>query len=169
MVNIMKKYSLGTLRWLWLSVFVLAADQLVKVVAVQSLGMYEQIPVLPFFSLTLAYNYGAAFSFLSDSSGWQRWFLSGVAIVVSVLLISWMRHLDRRERWQSWALALILGGALGNLCDRIVFGYVVDFILLHYDKYYFPAFNLADSAITIGAFMLLLDMFRNRHKKATVE
>ncbi len=151
------------LHWLWLSGLVLVLDQVVKLLVVKEFHLYEQVHVLPFFSLTLAYNTGAAFSFLSEGSGWQRWFLSSVAVVVSVMLISWLRRLRKHEAWQACSLALILGGALGNLYDRLAHGYVVDFILLHYDRFYFPAFNLADCGITLGAAMLILDMFRE-HK-----
>lgn len=153
------------LHWLWLSGLVLVLDQVVKLIVVREFYLYEQIPVLPFFSLTLAYNTGAAFSFLSDGSGWQRWFLSAVALMVSVMLVSWLRRLRPQETWQACALALILGGALGNLYDRVVHGYVVDFILLYYDGFYFPTFNLADCGITLGAMMLIVDMFReNQHQ-----
>ncbi len=159
----MKDKGSGMLHWLWLSGLVLVLDQAVKLLVVKEFHLYEQIQLLPFFSLTLAYNTGAAFSFLSEGSGWQRWFLSTVAVVVSVMLVSWLRRLRRHEAWQACSLALILGGALGNLYDRLAHGHVVDFILLHYDRFYFPAFNLADCGITLGAAMLILDMFRE-HK-----
>ena len=159
----MKNNGSGMLHWLWLSGLVLVLDQVVKLLVVHEIHLYEQIALLPFFSLTLAYNTGAAFSFLSEGSGWQRWFLSTVAVVVSVMLVSWLRRLRKHEAWQACSLALILGGALGNLYDRLAHGHVVDFILLHYDRFYFPAFNLADCGITLGAAMLILDMFRE-HK-----
>ncbi len=154
--------ELGMHRWLWLSGLVLALDQVTKWLAVQSFHLYEQFQLLPVFSFTLAYNTGAAFSFLSGGSGWQRWFLSGVAIVVSGVLINWLVRLRKGETWQAISLALILGGAVGNLYDRIIHGQVTDFILVHYDRFYFPAFNLADCGITVGAAMLVLDMFRPR-------
>lgn len=153
----------GMLRWLWLSVFVIVADQLTKHYFVSALELYERIQLLPVFDFTLAYNTGAAFSFLSDASGWQRWFFSFVALAVSVMLFFWLRSLNRSDRWLAIALALVLGGALGNLYDRVVLGHVVDFILVHYGQYYFPAFNIADSAISIGAFMLIVDALRNRN------
>ena len=158
----MQSKSWGQLNWFWLSALVFAADQLSKWLVIQEFSLYEQLKVLPFFSLTLAYNPGAAFSFLGDESGWQRYFLSGVAIVVSVLLINWVKKLKAHEHWQACALTLILGGALGNLLDRLIHGHVTDFLLFYYKNWYFPAFNLADSAITLGAIILILDMFRNR-------
>ena len=113
-------------------------------------------------SWTLAYNPGAAFSFLANHSGWQRWFFAGIAAVVSVVLVVWLKRL-RNDTWTAIALALILGGALGNLYDRLVLGHVIDFILVHWrQEWYYPAFNLADSAITVGAVMLALDMFRKK-------
>ncbi len=147
------------LGWLWLSGLLLALDLVTKWVAVQTFHLHEQFQLLPVFSFTLAYNTGAAFSFLSNGSGWQRWFLIGVAIVVSGMLISWLARLEKGETRQAFSLALILGGAVGNLYDRIIHGQVTDFILLHYDRFYFPAFNLADCGITIGAATLILDMF----------
>ena len=157
----MKKNSLGMLHWLWLSTIVFIFDQLAKHAVVKALYLYEQLPVIPsFFSLTLAYNSGAAFSFLSDQGGWQRWFFVAIATVVSLMLVSWLRRMKAEESWQACAMALILGGALGNLYDRIVNGYVVDFLLVYYRDWYFPSFNLADVGITMGAGMLIIDMFR---------
>ena len=147
------------LRWLWLSVVVIVLDQISKHYFNTSLSLYEQLSVTPFFSFTLAYNTGAAFSFLSHASGWQRWFFVVVALIVSVVLVIWIKRLRSDEKLQAVALALVFGGALGNVWDRIVLGHVVDFLLFYYDRYYFPAFNLADSAITLGAGLLILDMF----------
>ena len=151
--------SYPMLRWLWLSLVVIVLDQISKYYFNNYFSLYEQLPVTPFFSFTLAYNTGAAFSFLSDASGWQRWFFVSIALVVSVVLVVWMKRLRSDEKLQAVALALILGGALGNVWDRIALGHVVDFLLFYYDRYYFPAFNLADSAITLGAGLLILDMF----------
>ncbi|WP_252176455.1 signal peptidase II [Endozoicomonas sp. 4G] len=159
----MRKKSWGMLHWLWVSGVVLILDQVVKHRIVDSLYLYEQVPVIPsFFSLTLAYNTGAAFSFLSDQGGWQRWFFVGVASVVSLMLVVWLSRMKKGESWEACAMALILGGALGNLYDRVTNGYVVDFLLVYYEGWYFPSFNLADVAITIGAAMLILDIFRSR-------
>jgi signal peptidase II len=119
--------------------------------------------VIPdFFSWTLAYNSGAAFSFLADSSGWQRWLFALIAVVVSTVLLVWLKRLGRNDTWLAIALALILGGALGNLYDRIAYGHVIDFILVHWEHRLFPAFNVADSAICVGAVMLALDMFKSK-------
>ena len=112
--------------------------------------------LLPSFNLTLLHNTGAAFSMLHDAAGWQRWFFSAIALVVAVGLGWWLTRMDRSDRFEVCALVLILGGAVGNLVDRVRLGYVVDFIQLYYQQYSFPAFNIADSAISVGAFMLLL-------------
>ena len=157
----MQSNTSGKLHWLLLSAVVFVLDQLVKWWVIQKFALYQQLPVLPFFSLTLAYNTGAAFSFLGDASGWQRWFLSGIAVIVSVMLIGWLKQLRSGENWQACSLSLIRGGALGNLIDRLLHGHVTDFLLFYYKNWYFPAFNLADTAITVGAAILILDMFRN--------
>ncbi|MEH6798342.1 MAG: signal peptidase II [Halopseudomonas sabulinigri] len=156
----------GSLAWLWLSLLIIALDQLTKWVAVSNLEMYQQVPVIAdLFSFTLAYNTGAAFSFLADAAGWQRWLFAAIAVVVSVVLCVWLSRLDRSKRLEAIALALILGGALGNLYDRVVLGHVVDFILVHWQqRWFFPAFNIADSAITVGAALLILDMFVGKKK-----
>ena len=157
----------GQLVWLWLSVLVIALDQASKHWFEHNLSLYEQIVVIPdLFSWTLAYNKGAAFSFLADQGGWQRWFFALVALVASVVLFVWMKRLKSHERLLAAGLALVLGGALGNLYDRVVLGHVVDFILVHWqDRWFFPAFNLADSAITVGAGILILDMIINKEQK----
>ncbi|MHC8399086.1 signal peptidase II [Pseudomonas sp. MDT1-17] len=154
----------GRLSWLWLSLLVLVIDQASKFYFEGKLEMYQQIVVIPdLFSWTLAYNTGAAFSFLADSSGWQRWLFALIAVVVSAVLLIWLKRLGRNETWLAVALALVLGGALGNLYDRIAYGHVIDFILVHWqNRWYFPAFNVADSAITVGAVMLALDMFKSK-------
>lgn len=154
----------GKLGWLWLSVVVFVLDHITKLYFENTLSLYEQIVIIPdYFSWTLAYNTGAAFSFLADAGGWQRWFFALVALAVSAMLLVWMKGLKPHETWVAIALALVLGGALGNLYDRVVYGHVIDFILVHWQsRWYFPAFNLADSAITAGAIMLVLDMFRGK-------
>ncbi|MDH0729149.1 signal peptidase II [Pseudomonas sichuanensis] len=160
----------GRLAWLWLSLVVLVVDQATKVYFEGALSLYQQIVVIPdYFSWTLAYNTGAAFSFLADSSGWQRWLFALIAVVVSAVLVVWLKRLGRNETWLAVALALVLGGALGNLYDRVVLGHVVDFILVHWrNTHYFPAFNVADSAITVGAVMLALDMFKSKKSEEPV-
>lgn len=154
----------GKLPWLWLSLVVFALDQASKLYFEGALRLYEQITIIPgLFSWTLAYNTGAAFSFLAGESGWQRWLFALIAITVSAVLVVWLKRLKPGETWLAIALALVLGGAVGNLFDRVVYGHVIDFILVHWqDRWFFPAFNLADSAITIGAIMLALDMFTSK-------
>ncbi|ANF84217.1 signal peptidase II [Pseudomonas sp. M5A4_2d] len=160
----------GRLGWLVLSVLVLVIDQLSKAHFEGALQMYQQIVVIPdYFSWTLAYNTGAAFSFLADGGGWQRWLFALIAVVVSAVLVVWLKRLGRDDTWLAIALALVLGGALGNLYDRIALGHVIDFILVHWqNRWYFPAFNFADSAITVGAIMLALDMFKSKKTGETV-
>ena len=154
----------GSLIWLVLSALVIVLDQLTKWVAVSELQLYQQVPIIDdLFSFTLAYNTGAAFSFLADASGWQRWLFAVIAVVVSVVLCVWLARLDRCKKLEAIALALILGGAIGNLYDRVIHGKVTDFILVHWQQsWFFPAFNIADSAITVGAALLLFDMFFGR-------
>ena len=144
-------------RWLWLTALIIVIDQASKLWAVASLQLYQSIEVLPFFNLTLVHNPGAAFSFLSDASGWQRWFFVVLASVISVVILVWMRRLAASERRPAVALALILGGAVGNVLDRFQHGYVIDFIDVYYRDWHWPAFNVADSAITVGAALMILD------------
>jgi len=153
----------GHLPWLLLSLLILVADRVTKDIFEGTLSMYQRIEVIPgYFDWTLAYNTGAAFSFLADAAGWQRWFFAAIAIVVSVVLVIWLKRLKRHETLLAVALAMVLGGALGNLYDRVVLGHVVDFILVHWQsRWFFPAFNLADTFITIGAILLALDMFKS--------
>jgi signal peptidase II len=165
----MPKASFGRLAWLWLSLLVLVVDQATKYYFENRLELYEQIVIIPdYFSWMLAYNTGAAFSFLADSSGWQRWLFALIAIVVSVVLVVWLKRLGRDDTWLAIALALVLGGALGNLYDRVAIGHVIDFIFVHWKEHGFPAFNVADSAITVGAIMLALDMFKSKKTGETV-
>ena len=154
----------GRLSWLWLSLLVLVIDQASKFYFENKLEMFQQIVIIPdYFSWTLAYNTGAAFSFLADGGGWQRWLFALIAIVVSAVLVVWLKRLGRNETWLAVALALVLGGALGNLYDRVALGHVIDFILVHWqNRWYFPALNIADSAISVGAVMLALDMFKSK-------
>lgn len=150
--------NVRNLYWLLLSAVVVVLDLWTKALAEQYLVLYRPVEVLSFFNFTLAYNSGAAFSFLADAGGWQRWFFSIVALVASVVIVGWLLKL-RGERMVALGLALILGGALGNLWDRLTLGHVVDFLDFHWAGYHFPAFNIADSAITVGAVLLILDMF----------
>ncbi|RBW48195.1 signal peptidase II [Marinobacter sp. F3R11] len=157
----MAEQGAGTkLKWLWLAVLVVVLDLGSKMMATAMLTYGHPVPVVPMFNLTLLHNTGAAFSFLAGAAGWQRWFFVVLALVVSVVLVGWLRKLKRQETWTAIAIALILGGALGNVYDRVVHGYVVDFLHFYWQDWHFPAFNLADTAITIGAAMMILDMFR---------
>jgi signal peptidase II len=150
-------------KWLWLSALVIAIDQISKWAILLGMEFQSMIPVLPFFSLVHVHNTGAAFSFLADAGGWQRWLFLGIAIATSLFILQLMRkHQD--QALMALSLALILGGAIGNVFDRIWHGFVVDFLYFHYQTYTFPAFNVADSAITVGAALLILDGLR--HKKS---
>lgn len=159
-----QEQATGMLKWLWLSAVVFVLDQITKWLAVDAFVLYERMEILPFFNLTLAHNYGAAFSFLADHGGWQRWFFTVIAGGVSVALIVWLKRVPKNDWWIAMALALILGGALGNVYDRVLLGYVVDFLDFHWAGYHFPAFNIADSGITVGAAMMIFDMIRNPGK-----
>jgi signal peptidase II len=149
----------GWWRWLGVSLAVIVADQATKAAIHAALGPGEQIVVTGFFSLVLAYNTGAAFSFLAGADGWQRWLFAGIAVVASVVIV-WLLRRGGSKAF-CLGLALILGGALGNLWDRLTLGKVVDFLLFHYAGWAYPAFNAADSAITVGAGLLILDSFRH--------
>lgn len=153
------------LRWLWVSGLVVVIDRATKVMAESWLVAGDPVAVAPLFNFSLAYNTGAAFSFLSSAGGWQRWLFSIIAVVFSAILIVWLHRLERRQRTLAVALTLVLGGALGNLWDRIVYGHVVDFLDVYVGRYHWPAFNIADSAITVGAILLLWDTWRGEHHK----
>ena len=154
------------LKWLWLSVLVIALDQISKYMASQMLVMYEPVAVMPMFNFTLMFNTGAAFSFLSEAGGWQRWFFTIIALVISAVIVHWIRRLNAAQQLQAVGLSLVLGGALGNVIDRLLLGHVVDFIQIYYEQWYWPAFNLADSAITLGVILLILDTLRGSHHAA---
>ena len=149
---------------LLLALLVIGLDQWTKGLAQASLEYGRPLGVLPVLDFSLHYNPGAAFSFLSSAGGWQRWFFSAVAVAVSVLLVVWLSRLRAGEWLLGLSLSLILGGALGNLWDRLALGHVVDFISVHYGGAYFPAFNLADSAITLGATLMIVDVIRQSGK-----
>jgi signal peptidase II len=162
------------MKWLWLSVLTIVLDQLTKKIAEAELLLHQPVPVIPgFFNFTLMYNRGAAFSFLSDAGGWQRTFFVILSTVISIFLFFWLRQISRDDTQKhnhllQIAIVFILGGAVGNLIDRAMTGEVVDFIQVYYSTYYFPAFNIADSAITLGAGLLILDMFmQHRDSKNT--
>lgn len=154
-------------RWLLLSLIIFLLDQWTKHVVVAHFDYREVLPVFTSgsawgFNLTLAHNYGAAFSFLADQPGWQRWFFASIALAVGSGLSVWLLRLPPSQKWLAAALALLVGGAFGNLYDRVLNGYVVDFLDAYYGAYHWPAFNVADSAICIGAVLLLLESFMER-------
>jgi signal peptidase II len=151
--------------WLLVAVTVIVLDQITKYFANTMLDYASPVEIFPVLNITLHYNPGAAFSFLSDAGGWQRWLFSVIALAVSAYICVWMMRL-RREQWLlSLALALVLGGALGNLWDRLYLGYVIDFVSVHWGDSYFPTFNIADAGISVGACLLLLDMVVNPELK----
>jgi signal peptidase II len=154
-------FTFPPVAWVWLvvSAVVIVLDWYTKQWVSQSLELYRPQEVFSWFNITLAHNYGAAFSFLSDAGGWQRWFFIVLAVGVSAVLLVWLIRLPRREWMTGLGLSLILGGAIGNVIDRIRLGYVVDFIDVHFGGWHYPAFNIADSAITCGVILLLLDVF----------
>ena len=153
------------LIWLWISALVIVIDQATKRVVDTTMQLYQSIDLIPCFQLTYLRNQGAAFSFLSGAGGWQRWFFIGLAIIASVFICFWLKKLDRNQRWEAIAWSLVLGGALGNLIDRILYGYVIDFLDVYVGEWHWPAFNVADSAITVGVVMLLLDSFKPPPRK----
>lgn len=145
------------LKWLWLSAAVVVTDQITKRVVDTFMQLYETIELIPSFQLTYLRNQGAAFSFLSQAGGWQRWFFIFLALAASVAISIWLKRLPGDRRFEACAWALVLGGAIGNLIDRILYGYVIDFFDAYYGSWHWPAFNVADSAITVGVVMLLID------------
>lgn len=162
----MPEAALRWWRWLWLSAGVVTLDQLTKAVVLATFTRGETLPLLPVFSLVLTFNPGAAFSFLAQEAGWQRWFFLALALVAAVLLSFMLRR--GGSPWSNAGLALIIGGAIGNAIDRAWLGEVVDFVLVHYGGWYFPAFNVADSAITLGAGALIVDSIL-QHRAAAAE
>lgn len=156
MLNVVKNTGL---KFLALSLLLIVVDQFTKIWIINNLALYADINILPVFDITNVRNYGAAFSFLSDAGGWQHYFFTSIAIVISVLLIYWMYKTPLNQRWLLVAYALILSGAIGNVMDRLNYGYVVDFLHFYYNDWHFPAFNVADMAISVGAGLLILDAF----------
>ena len=153
--------GVATSRWLGLAGVIIVVDQLSKLWISSHFIYGESLRVMASFNLVLAHNTGAAFSFLSNAGGWQRWMFSAIAIVAAVWIVRLLRQ-HARETLFCLALALVLGGALGNLIDRVVYGYVVDFLDFYWGNYHFPAFNVADSAISVGAALLILDSFKKK-------
>ncbi|WP_348687479.1 signal peptidase II [Rheinheimera aquimaris] len=149
----------------WLIALVLLVDQLTKQVVIANMQLFDSIELLPVFNLTYVRNYGAAFSFLSDAGGWQRWFFTLIAVAISVVLAVWLARNSKAQLKLNMALALVLAGAVGNLIDRSIYGYVIDFLHVYYQNWHYPAFNIADSAICIGAALLIWDSFSNNEVK----
>jgi len=153
-------------HWWWITAWVIALDQLSKILADNYLLYQKAVELVPMFNLTLVYNKGAAFSFLADQGGWQRWFFLILTSAVSIFIYLWIRKLKPHQVLQYTALALILGGAIGNLIDRAIYGHVIDFLDVYYQQHHWPAFNIADSAITVGAFLLIYDTLKNPHENS---
>ncbi|MDH5610856.1 MAG: signal peptidase II [Gammaproteobacteria bacterium] len=170
------------MNWLWLTVIVTVIDQITKQMAEQSLVAHKALPAIPNLNWTLMYNEGAAFSFLSDAGGWQRWFFIALSSAISLFLFFWLKQTSIHKKLLSAGLALILGGAIGNLIDRALYGHVIDFIQYYYQadtclpgfslwqlatgpQCFWPAFNIADSAITLGAGLLLIDMIKEHFEE----
>jgi signal peptidase II len=145
------------LKWLWLTGLAVALDQASKLAIDASMQLYQSIELIPFFNLTYVRNTGAAFSFLSEAGGWQRWFFAVLAAIISMVLVVWLAKLKKHEILMAVSLSLILGGAIGNLIDRVLYGYVIDFLDVYYQAWHWPAFNVADSAITLGVILMLLE------------
>lgn len=159
MLNLFKNTGL---RFIWISVLAVIFDQWSKTAVVEGMDLYQSIQITGFFNLTYVHNYGAAFSFLYDAGGWQRYFLSAVAIIVSLVILWWLKQASKQQVLLPVAFSFILGGALGNVFDRMAHGYVIDFLDFYYGNYHWPAFNIADSVIFIGAALLIIDMFKNK-------
>lgn len=156
--------QLSIKRWGWITLLVIVLDQVTKILADQHLQYLRPVDIMPMFNLTLMYNKGAAFSFLASAGGWQRWFFLILTSAVSIFLVMWLRNLKSHQVLQYTALALVLGGAIGNLIDRAVYGHVIDFLDVYYNQHHWPAFNIADSAIFIGAILLIYDTLKNPHE-----
>ncbi len=157
-----KLFSETGLRWLWLTLIFLIIDQVTKHWVAGTFDYKETLYVFPFFNLFYIHNEGAAFSFLADQGGWQRWFFTAIASIASIIFLVWMAKTPKQQRLLSIAFALILSGAVGNLIDRALFGYVIDFLDFHWAGYHFAAFNIADSVIFIGAALMILESFTNK-------
>ena len=149
---------------LWISLLVIILDQITKHLALNSLSLHQAVNVIPGFDWYLTYNRGAAFSFLAQAGGWQRWFFTITTIAISTVILFWIKRVPPEDKFTSVSLCLILGGAIGNLIDRVYLGYVIDFIQVWLGSYPWPAFNIADASISIGAVALILSSFINSEK-----
>ena len=159
-MSLLKKYF-----WILIVILIFTLDQVSKHLVINNLVLEEPVNLLPFLNLFFTFNPGAAFSFLNKAGGWQEWLFGGVAVVVGVFLVIWLYRMKEQDKWLKVSLALILGGTLGNLYDRIVYHQVVDFIDLFFKDWHYPVFNIADAAISIGAVMLIIDVFRKKDSK----
>ena len=164
MPNKEAKTTISIKHWGWITVLIIILDQASKVMADHFLQYHQPVAVMPLFNFTLMYNKGAAFSFLADAGGWQRWFFLCLTSAVSIFIYSWLRKLKTHQVLQYTSLALILGGAIGNLIDRAIYGHVIDFLDVYYNSHHWPAFNIADSAIFVGAILLIIDTLKNPHE-----
>ena len=152
-------FAKSPLKWLWISALVILLDQLTKQIAESQLTPHQAVNLFPYFDWYLTYNTGAAFSFLADAGGWQRWFFTIAAIVISAIIFFWIKKLPSEDTTTAISLSLILGGAIGNLIDRVFLGHVIDYIQVWLGDYPWPAFNIADAAISIGAAILIISSF----------
>jgi signal peptidase II len=153
----MPKFAM--LKWLGLSFLAVLLDQLSKLLIADNMQLYQSINIMPYVNLTYVHNTGAAFSFLSEAGGWQRWFFAALAIVIGSVIAVWLSRLKAHETLMAVSLSLVLGGAIGNLIDRLAYGYVIDFLDIYVQSWHWPAFNVADSAITLGVVLMLLESF----------
>jgi len=155
------------LKYLTISAAIIGLDQVTKWLMVSWLALYETVAIMPYFNLTMAHNHGAAFSFLAQAGGWQRWFFTVLALVISTVLVVWLAKLKPEAKLEAISLSLVIGGAIGNVIDRIYYGYVIDFLDVYIGNSHWPAFNVADAAICIGAVLLIIDSFKSEPESQT--
>ena len=155
------------LKYLTISAAIIGLDQVTKWLIVSWLALYETVAIMPYFNLTMAHNNGAAFSFLAQAGGWQRWFFTVLALVISTVLVVWLAKLKPEAKLEAISLSLVIGGAIGNVIDRICYGYVIDFLDIYIGSSHWPAFNVADSAICIGAVLLIIDSIKSEPESQT--
>ncbi|MDG1687602.1 MAG: signal peptidase II [Gammaproteobacteria bacterium] len=155
------------LKYLTISAAIIGLDQVTKWLMVSWLALYETVAIMPYFNLTMAHNHGAAFSFLAQAGGWQRWFFTVLALVISTVLVVWLAKLKPEAKLEAISLSLVIGGAIGNVIDRIYYGYVIDFLDIYIGSSHWPAFNVADSAICIGAVLLIIDSIKSEPESQT--
>ena len=155
------------LKYLTISAAIIGLDQVTKWLMVSWLALYEAVAIMPYFNLTMAHNHGAAFSFLAQAGGWQRWFFTVLALVISTVRVVWLAKLKPEAKLEAISLSLVIGGAIGNVIDRIYYGYVIDFLDIYIGSSHWPAFNVADSAICIGAVLLIIDSIKSEPESQT--